>query len=141
MYYAHLPHYAEENVGRAMLEFERAVALDSAFALAWMELANAHAQEVFYWTDASEERRELARGAAERGLALDSRLPEVRLAQGLYHLWLERDTKKALEEIAIAEKGMPNNQRVYEARATVYEVQGRFLDAIEEYRKALVLAP
>ncbi len=141
MFFAHLPHYDEQNVARSIREFERAVALDSTFALAWMELANAHAQEVYYWTDASPERRELARRAADRGLALDSELPEVRLARGLYHLWLERDTEKALVEISRAEAGMPNNQQVYEARAVVLEVQGRFEEAIAEYRRALVLNP
>jgi TolB-like protein/Flp pilus assembly protein TadD len=140
-YFAHLPHYTEQDIARAMLEFERAVALDSTFALAWMELANTHAQEVFYWTDASAERRDMAKEAADRAMSLNSPLPEVRLAQGLYHLWLERDTKKALEEIARAEVGMPNNQQVYEARAAVFEVQGRFEEAIEEYRKAEALSP
>jgi tetratricopeptide (TPR) repeat protein len=74
-------------------------------------------------------------------LALESPLPEVRLARGLYYLWLERDTERALAEIAQAEAGMPNNQQVYEGRAVVFEVQGRFLEAIEEYRRALALNP
>ncbi|MCJ7630510.1 MAG: hypothetical protein MUO50_19215, partial [Longimicrobiales bacterium] len=89
-YFQKLPHYSEEDVVRASGEFLRAVELDSTFALAWMELANAHAQEVFYWTDASDERREMARVAAERAMNLDSPAPEVRLALGLYHLWLNR---------------------------------------------------
>jgi len=141
LYFVHLPHYSEEGVDRAMREFERAVELDPEFALAWMELANTHAREVFFWTDASEERRAKAKAAADRALALDSPLPEVRLAQGLYHLWLDRDTERALKEIDRAQEGMPNNQLVYEARATVFEVQGRFEEAIQEYRKALTLNP
>ena len=140
-YFQQIPHYSEEDVVRASREFQRAVELDSTFALAWMELANAHAQEVFYWTDASEERRELARVAAERAIKLDSPAPEVRLALGLYHLWLNRDSERALEEIAWAEEGLPNDQAVYEARAAVYELMGRYEDAIVEYRKALNLSP
>jgi TolB-like protein/Flp pilus assembly protein TadD len=140
-YFQQLPHYSEEDVERASREFRRAVELDSTFALAWMELANAHAQEVFYWTDASDERREMARVAAERAMNLDSPAPEVRLALGLYHLWLNRDSEQALEEIARAEEGLPNNKAVYEARAAVYELMGRYEDAIAEYRKALHLSP
>ena len=115
--------------------------LDPTFALAWMELANAHAQQVFYWTDTSEERREMARDAAEHALNLHSPAPEVRLALGLYHLWLDRDGVRALEEIGQAEEDLPNNPTVYEARAAVFEVQGRFEDAIREYQKALNLSP
>jgi tetratricopeptide (TPR) repeat protein len=74
-------------------------------------------------------------------MALDSQLPEVRLALGLYHLWLERDPERALEEIARAEEGLPNDQSVYEARGAVYELLGRYGDAIGEYRKALNLSP
>lgn len=140
-YFQQLPHYSEEDVVRASAEFRQAVALDSTFALAWMELANAHAQEVFYWTDASDERREMARVAAERAMDLDSPAPEVRLALGLYHLLLNRDSERALAEIARAEEGLPNNKAVYEARAAVYELLGRYDDAIAEYRKALNLSP
>jgi len=140
-YFQRLPHYSEEDVVRASREFQRAVELDSTFALAWMELANAHAQEVYYWTDASDERREMARVAAERAMKLDSPAPEVRLALGLYHLWLNRDSERALEEIARAEEGLPNDQAVYEARAAVFELLGRYEDAIVEYRKALNLSP
>ena len=140
-YFQDLPHFTEEDVARALREFERAVELDPTFALAWMELANAHAQEVFYWTDTSEERKALARSAAARAMALESDAPEVHLALGLFHLWLERDTEKALQEIDLAQEGLPNHPRVYTARAAVYEVQGRFGEAIEETSKALNLSP
>lgn len=140
-YFQDLPHFTEEDVARALREFERAVALDPTFALAWMELANAHAQEVFYWTDTSEERKALARDAAARAMALGSPSPAVHLCLGLFHLWLERDGEKALEEIAIAEEGLPNNPRVYTARAAVFDMQGRFGDAIEETLKATNLSP
>jgi tetratricopeptide (TPR) repeat protein len=140
-YFQNLPHYTEEDVARAMAEFTRAVELDSTFALAWMELANAHAQEVFFWTDTSRERVEMARAAADRALAIGSHSPEVNLDLGLFYLWLERDPERALEEIALAEAGLPNKQAVYEARAYVYELQGRFNEAIQELRKALNVSP
>ncbi len=140
-YYQDVPHYTEEDVGRALREFTRAVELDSTFALAWLELANGHAQEVFFWTDASQERKEMARAAANRVLAAGSPSPEVHLGLGLFYLWLERDPERALREIALAEAGLPNKQAVYESRASVYELQGRFPEAIQEMRKALNLSP
>lgn len=140
-YFQDLPHFTEEDAGRALREFERAVELDPGFALAWMELANAHAQEVFYWTDISEERKALARAAVARAMELDSPSPEVHLGLGLFHLWLERDPKTALAEIATAEEGLPNDPRIFTARAAVYQNQGRFEEAIEESQKALNLSP
>jgi Flp pilus assembly protein TadD len=117
------------------------VELDPTFALAWLELANTHARAVFYWTDTSEERRSLARAAAATAMALDPTSPETQLELGLFHLLMERDTRLALEYIAVAEQGMPNSVEVREARAAVYELQGRFDEAIQEIQTALVSEP
>lgn len=140
-YYMHLPHFTVENLVRAFEEFQRAVELDSTFALVHAELAKAHAQEVYFWVDASQEQRELATLAMERAVRADAESPHVRLALGLHHLWVNRDAQRALEEIARAEEGMPNNPSVFQARAKVYELQGKFQEAIDEYRKALELSP
>jgi serine/threonine-protein kinase len=140
-HFLHLPHFTIENLTRALQEFERAVALDSTFALAHAELANGHSQQVFYWADASEERRERAAAAAQRAVRLDPSSARVRLVLGLQHLWLDRDPDRALAEIARAEEGLPNDPGVFEARAAVYELQGRFREAVDEYRRVLDLSP
>jgi TolB-like protein/Flp pilus assembly protein TadD len=140
-YYMRLPHYTVASQDRALAHFRRAVTLDSTFALAWAELAEAQAQQVFYWTDASEERRESARFAARQAMQVDSPSPEVRLVMALYHLWLDRDAEHALAEIAVAEREMPDIPSVRQARAYAYEVSGRFEDAILEYESILVLSP
>jgi serine/threonine-protein kinase len=140
-YFQHLPHYTQADVARASEEFQRAVELDPDFALAWMESANAHAQQVFFLTDASEERKSLARAAAQTALALESPSPEVRLALAMYHLRLDRNGDLAMEEIVQAEEGLPNNPDVYEAKSTVFELWGRYGDAVAELRKALHLSP
>jgi serine/threonine-protein kinase len=140
-HFLHLPHFTVENLTRALQEFERAVALDSTFALAHAELANGHSQQVFYWADASADRREQATAAAQRALGLDPSSARVRLVLGLQHLWLDRDPVRALSEIALAEEGLPNDPGVYEARAAVYELQGRFREAVDEYRRVLDLSP
>jgi serine/threonine-protein kinase len=140
-HFLHLPHFTVENLTRALDEFERAVALDSTFALAHAELAEGHAQLVYYWADASEQRRERAAVAAQRAVELDPSSARVRLVLGLQHLWLDRDPVRALAEIALAEEGLPNDPAVYEARAAVYELQGRFREAVDEYRRVLDLSP
>ncbi len=140
-YFMHLPHFTVENLIRAFEEFQRAIELDSTFALVHAELAKAHAQEVYFWVDASQRQRELATLAMERAVRADPESPHVRLALGLHHLWLHRDPQRALEEIAKAEEGLPNSPSVFHARALVYELQGKFQEAIEEYLKALELSP
>jgi TolB-like protein/Flp pilus assembly protein TadD len=140
-YYMRLPHYTVESQDQALAYFRRAVTLDSTFALAWAELAEAQAQEVFYWTDASEERRESARFAAQQAMQVDPPPPEVRLVLALYHLWLDRDAEHALAEIALAERELPDVPSVHQARAYAYEVAGRFEDAIGEYDAILALSP
>ena len=140
-YFMHLPHFTVENLNRGLHEFERAVELDSTFALAHAQLALAHAQKVFYRIDASQRQRDLAASAAERAVSLGPESPNVRLALGLYHLWLHRDPDRALEEIDRAEEGLPNSQNVLEARAAVYELQGRFEEAVDVHLKALEISP
>jgi TolB-like protein/Flp pilus assembly protein TadD len=140
-YYLRLPHYTAESRQRALAEFERAVRLDAGFALAWAELAEAHAQQLFYWTDASEERRQLAREAAGRAIAAGPSDAEVAVALGLYHLWADRDTERALAQIEAAAKDLPDSRDVHVARARVYEVQGRLEEARRAYLDAIRVSP
>jgi TolB-like protein/Flp pilus assembly protein TadD len=140
-YFMHLPHFTAENLNRALQEFQRAVELDSTFALAHAELALAHAQQVYYWVDASGRQRDLATRAVQQAVRVGPESPNVRLALGLYHLWLHRDPERALEEIARAEEGLPHSQSVLEARAAVYELQGRFEEGIDVYLKTLEISP
>jgi len=140
-YFMHLPHFTVENLNRAEQEFQRAVELDSMFASAHAELALVQAQKVFFWIDASQRQWDLATSTVERAVRIAPESPDVRLALGLYHLWLHRDAQRALEEIDRAEKGLPNSQRVLGARTAAYELQGRFEEAIAVHLAALEINP
>jgi TolB-like protein/Flp pilus assembly protein TadD len=140
-YYVHLPHFTVANLNRALEEFERAVELDSTFALAHAQLALAQARKVFYWIDTSQRQRDLATSTVERAVRVAPESPDVRLALGLYHLWLHRDPQRALEEIDRAAEQVPDQRRVLVARAAVYELQGRFEEALDACLAALELSP
>jgi TolB-like protein len=140
-YFLQLPHYTPQYHQRALDELERAVQLDPGFALAWAELAQTHAQEVFYWTDATEERRDRARHAARSALAAGPPAPEVALLLGLYHLWLDRDVRTAGRQIEAAAAELPNSRRVHVARAHLNEIAGRMDEAVRNYEEALHLSP
>jgi len=140
-YHATRPHFSLDNWQRVIDCSERAVELDPTFVLAYTELVKAHSKFYFFWYDHTEERRAMAERAVKRASELAPASPQVHLATGLYHLWVHRDTQNALEEITRAEKSLPNNASVFEAKAAIFEVQGRWDEVIEAYRKAFTLSP
>ena len=141
LYFLNLPHYSAEDAVRALREFELAVELDPEFALAWAQLAQAQARQVYYWADASEERRALAQTAADRARAAGEPSPEARLDLALAQLFLDRDAERALEEIAIAAVDLPNDPGVGWARSAALEMQGRFHESIQEQMRLLAMSP
>lgn len=141
LYYLHRPHYMAGDVERASQEFQRAVELDPEFALAWAELADSHAREVYYWTDASPDRIEMARMAAQRALEAGDPSPEVRLALASARVHLDRDAEKALKEIDDIAPLLPNDPEVLFARSVALEILGRFSESAEGYERLLILSP
>ena len=140
-YFATRPHFSIDNWKKVVEHAQRAVELDPCFTHAYIELSKAHAKFYFFWYDHSKKRRLMARSAVDRAAALSPDSPEVHLALGLHHLWVHRDPKKALEELARAEEGLPNSGEVIEAKAAVFELQGRWDDALDAYKRAFRLSP
>ncbi|MCK4771296.1 MAG: protein kinase [Candidatus Latescibacteria bacterium] len=140
-YYMNLPHYTVEDWAHGMTALQQAVELDSTFALAWAELATVYAKRIYLWTDASPQQRELAREAADRAAELAPDSPEVRLALGLYHLYVFRDTETATGYIRTAAREMPGDARIPKAWSEVYIAQGRFEEAAAANERALELSP
>ena len=57
-------------------------------------------------------------------------------------LWLVLlDCLRALEESAIAERGLPNDSRILEATASIWRRQGKFEAAVDRLEGALELSP
>ena len=121
--------------------YERAVALDSGFALAWANLAQAHASAYWQDWDPSPKRLALAQAAAERALALQPNLPEGHLAMGYYHYWGHRDYDRALAEFAITARSQPNNADVIEAVGYVQRRQAKWQDALASLKRGAELDP
>jgi TolB-like protein/Flp pilus assembly protein TadD len=121
--------------------FSRAVELDAGFALAHAELSLLHSTLVHFNMDGSPERREAARAAAERSLALRPDLPEGFLARGMYHYRVHRDYGRALEELERARRGMPNHPEIPFSVGNIQRRQGRFQESIENHRRSIELDP
>ncbi len=141
LHYARRPVYTLENWALAVGGFSDAVAEDPGFALAWSWLARSHSFIVHVGVDDSTERRQLARRAIDRATELAPDKPEVRLALGYYHYWVEMDYPRALEELAFAESRLPDHYEIHEGRGYVLRRQGRWQEAVASLQRAFDLNP
>jgi serine/threonine-protein kinase len=130
-----------EDWENAVQNYQTAIKLDSAFALAYAELAKAHARMYYLRHDVSEIRLRQADHAAQKAIQLNAQSAQVRLALGYYYLWAYRDREKALEEWAKVEEQLPNNVDILRTKSYVYEPQGRWQEGIEALERAFELDP
>jgi non-specific serine/threonine protein kinase len=132
---------SREDWQLAVQMFQRAVQLDSTFALAYARLAFAHAGMHFYGFDATQERLIQSKAAADRALALQPDLPWAHIAFGYYYYWGQRDYDRALQEIALAEVDLPGDPEILEAKAYIWRRQGKLRAAVEQLELAFLLNP
>ncbi|MBI4161789.1 MAG: tetratricopeptide repeat protein [Acidobacteria bacterium] len=137
----HFRSYRQEDFEIARRMYERAVERDPNFALAHAQLSVTHSLMYWFHHDRSEERLARAKAAVDQALALDPTLPEAHLALGLYYYRGHLDYDRALAEMEIARKGMPGSADVMLALGSVRRRQGRWDQAIEDFRAAVRLDP
>jgi TolB-like protein/Tfp pilus assembly protein PilF len=131
---------APVELRRAIGFYERAVALDSTFALAWAQLSRAHSL-LYYTGMASTQTAERARVAAERALRIDSSLAVGHLALADYYNYLRQDWPHALAEYALARKAAPNNPDALKGAAIVARSQGQWQQSQASFQQAQALDP
>src|SRR4029077_7244197 len=128
------------SLRRAIGFYEQAVALDSTFVPAWVQLARARA--VLYLTSiptpvlAAE-----ARQAAERAQALGPDRPEGQLALGNYYQFVALDNRQALAASEAGLKLAPNNVDLLVTAAQTEQRLGRWDSALRHFAKAAALDP
>ncbi|HET8834278.1 MAG TPA: hypothetical protein VFN08_06075 [Gemmatimonadales bacterium] len=122
--------------------YERAVALDSSFSLAWAQLSRA--RSILYYYDLSSTTPVMAkqaRMAAERAVALAPERPEGYLAFGYYYAWVRFEHARALEQYAHGRQFAPNDVRLLSAQGWSELSAGRAEEALVHLRQAEVLDP
>jgi serine/threonine-protein kinase len=126
---------------RSIAMYERAVALDSKFALAFARLALTHGD--VYWSNIDRTARRLAlmRPAAEKAVQLAPDLPEAHLALGMYYYRGLRDYDRALAQFSAGLRRQPGSAELLGARAAVLRRQGRFVEAAANFARAVELDP
>jgi TolB-like protein/Flp pilus assembly protein TadD len=141
IFFVRRPDYTLENWSSAVAALERAVELDPDFAVAWADLATAHATIYFLWLDPSEERRAAAENAVERAQELAPESAATHLALGNFYYMVERDYDRALAELELAAADRALATEVLKTRGYVLRRQGNFDEAVRVLERALALDP
>lgn len=125
----------------AFREFERAIALDPDYALAYADLAVAILRMGRRFAGLTEtEAFAQATPHVKRAMALDSSLAEAQFAAG--YLWLRENPEVALAHYKQAIRINPNYATAYGAMGYVLTVEfGRYAEAFVAYKSALLLDP
>ncbi len=140
---ADLARVSEENTASAIASFERALALDSTYALAQAGLAMASADMHLRFATGSDVKSwgQRAEAEATRALALDSTLAEAHLARAAVARKSEFDWARTLEESRRALDLNPNLDLAHYFRAAAFYHLG-LLDKSElEVKEALSVDP
>jgi TolB-like protein/Tfp pilus assembly protein PilF len=133
--------YAPGEVDRAVELFERAVALDPDFALAYALLSMNHGAAYNRRYDFTQDRMARAKWAADRALEIDPDLPEAHWALGWYYDRFHMDYERALEEYGIAARLRPNDSILSHVIALVHRRHGLWEEAVTAHERAVELDP
>ncbi len=132
--------FLERELQLGIQMFERAVELDSTFALAHAWLGFEHTGMYHLFWDRSAERLAQARAALDEALRLDPDLPEAHLMFCFYY-WTLLEHDRALEHCAVAQRSLPNESELWRFIGLIKLWQGEFEEALEFQRKAQSLDP
>jgi eukaryotic-like serine/threonine-protein kinase len=138
-----LARVSEQGTTAAIAAFERALALDSTYALAMAGLAMASADMHLRFASGKEVKLwgQRAEAEATRAIALDSSLAEAHLARAAVARKSEFDWGRALEESAHALELNPNLDLAHYFRAAAFYHLGLLEQAAVEVKKALAVDP
>jgi len=139
--YTSLLYQNKDNLIIAIEMYETAIELDPNFALAHAKLSHVHSGMYHFRHDRSEERIAMAWKESDIALKLDPELPEAHWARGVYHYWCRLEYDLALKELEIARKSQPNNSRLIATIGHVQRRQGKFEEALANYKRAYELNP
>jgi serine/threonine-protein kinase len=136
----HFNRMGPENMRKAIAYFDRALALDPSFALAYADAAMAYSVLIAIGAETYEAGSAKATAAADKAIALDESLAEAHGAQAAIRLiaWdidgVEREVRRVIEL-------NPSIPEAYSMLGYVYQLRGRLPDAVAITRKSVEINP
>jgi serine/threonine protein kinase/tetratricopeptide (TPR) repeat protein len=135
------PSHRREDFFKAVQLLDQAIVRDPAFLLAQCQLAYVHDSIYFYNFDHTETRLALAETSVKAAVRLEPDSGETHLAQAIHFYWGYRNYDRALEELAKAQRALPNNTRIFWILGLIDRRQGRWDEAIRNLERAVDLDP
>ena len=138
--YSSRPGNLRQDFETAEQLFERAVAQDSTFALAYASLSLVHWS--LYWQryDPDPRRRERARSAAETAIRLSPELPQAHLAMGYVYV-AAGDFARALREVMAAAGALKGSAEARTYVGFAHRRLGQWQEALADFEQASALDP
>jgi TolB-like protein/Tfp pilus assembly protein PilF len=134
--------YSPDLVGQAAGFFERAVQLDSNFALAWARLSHANAHLYFSGgLQSTSAQRDIAKRALDNAQKLEPNSPETLLATGYYQYYVLGDYGLAKSTFRLVSKMLPSSNEVPTALGRVTRREGHWDESVAYFEQALTLDP
>lgn len=126
---------------QALAAYERAVALDPTFALAYARIADVHGGMYWDYVDRSAQRLARMDAAAHTAVRLAPGSPDTHLALALAYYRGRRAYDPALAQLDTAIALAPGNRELYTTRGLIERRRGHFAAAIAAFQQAEALSP
>jgi tetratricopeptide (TPR) repeat protein len=130
-----------QSMPAALSCFERAIALDEDYALAYAGIAETYTIMTLYGFVSPAEARPKAEAAAARALVLEPDLAEAHMAMGVYKIWLSNAWPDAGRDLGQALAIRPDSSLIQSYYAFHLSVVGRYEEALMQSAKAATLDP
>ena len=130
-----------EQMLRAAEAYQKVVARDDRYAIAWAGLADAYTYLGIFHMGGGDEEFTKARDAAQKGVDLDPDLAEAHAALAGVSLAHDWDFDRAEREAQEALRLSPGSSWTHHWMHHVHQVRGRLREAHEELARALLLDP
>ena len=128
-----------QDCSAAIEHFQRAIELDSNFALAYDGLGASLVNRVFKGLGGAED-FERAESAFAKALSIDPQLIEARMLMVFVYMW-RGQKQKAREEVARARREAPDEAVVHFVKATLHRLDGEYGRALRSYDRLVRLDP
>lgn len=136
----HLDRFTQDGIRFAIEQFQRAVTIDPEFALAWGELAAAHAMLSLYGYVPPREAIEKARVAALRAIEADAQFYIGHSTLGWVRLWTG-DLQGACDSFEVALRLNPSAPYALHGEADCLMFDGRMDESVAKTRELLLVGP